>query len=387
MKATTGKKVGLALLALAVVSCSVLAHERSAIFNYSGGMQKQVQGALDDGSGLGSVETRFWAVGKAAAHNSGSCSTNQQLLAMGPDSYLVWANWENFGVSGPPPEVTDRTALLYSIENGGRGQYILMSVGYDDVLGGYDFGQVTNGNVAGFPNQESPQLVPRLIVKSVRKGNSNLVVSVAWDALNDLNGFSDVATSTNLVTGVAVRYTMGYNAPASFRTTDSTLAGNGFVNFGTSGADPGMAEVSVPMPPPGLKAFLALSLLFDGAQPSVGARTFTETAFLGEAKGVDATALADSIPAFGTVSARLVQRSALRVTWTMSEESSVSSYVVFGASSAQGAFQRLSVNLPARHTGQPYQFSASATSTRFVRVDAVTTSGRVVSSTIAPVSR
>ena len=245
------------------------------ILNSATGGQMNVVGTLDDGTGTGSIITKFWLQGQSAQHNSGTLQTIYQVLPWSTNSYYVWSDWGDAAVVGDCPPSTGSTIFLYSIANGGKAQYILLKAGYSSYYSGWDFDAVTNGNGTLGANTESPIAIPALTLVSQTTVGGMTNLNLTWTPIANLKGFYDVDPGTNLITGVAVRYFQGSAAPTSYKTAAWPVAG--VVSFGASGSDPGQASVQVPETPAGMVTYVALSVLFDGGAPG----GFTETAFVG----------------------------------------------------------------------------------------------------------
>lgn len=284
------------------------------ILNSATGGQMNVVGTLDDGTGTGTIMTKFWLQGQSAQHNSGTLQTIYQVQDWSASSYYVWSNWGDSAVVGDCPPSSGATIFLYSIANGGNAQYILLRTGYSSAYSGWDFDAITNGNGTLGANTESPLPIPALTLVSQTTVGGMTNLNLTWTPIANLKGFYDVDPGTNLITGVAVRYFQGSAAPSSFKTADWPVAG--VVSFGAAGSDPGQASVQVPETPSGMVTYVALSVLFDGGAPG----GFTETAFVGaptlvggaappacqvtcSATGPSSVLLGDAAPFSSTVSA------------------------------------------------------------------------------------
>ncbi len=245
------------------------------VYNPATGGQQNVVGSLDDGSGNGTIFTKFWVQGQASAHNSGTLASAYQAMPWSTNSYYIWSNWGNSGVVGDCMPTSSRTVFLYSIANGGTGEYIVASTSYNAAYMAWDFDAVTNGNGTLGANTESPLPIPALTLASQTTVGGMTNLNLTWTPIANLKGFYDVDPGTNLITGVAVRYFQGNAAPTSYKTADWPVAG--VVSFGAAGSDPGQAAVQVPETPGSMVTYVALSVLFDGGAPG----GFTETAFVG----------------------------------------------------------------------------------------------------------
>ena len=245
------------------------------ILNSATGGQMNVVGTLDDGTGTGTIMTKFWLQGQSAQHNSGALQTIYQVQDWSANSYYVWSDWGDAAVVGDCPPSSGATIFLYSIANGGNAQYILLRAGYSSAYAGWDFDAITNGNGTLGANTESPLPIPALTLVSQTTVGGMTNLNLTWTPIANLKGFYDVDPGTNLITGVAVRYFQGNAAPTSYKTANWPVAG--VVSFGAAGSDPGHAAVQVPETPSGMVTYVALSVLFDGGAPG----GFTETAFVG----------------------------------------------------------------------------------------------------------
>ena len=177
-----------------------------------------------------------------------------------PGQYYIQTNWGNNGAVGCA-STSSRTAFLYSIENGGAAQYLLVSVNYLGALNGWEFDTVTGGATitepatcyGGVPVSclVTPVAIPGLTISNtVNNGNGTYTLTLTWTAISNLQGYYDTAPTNNIITGLAVRYnaTDSSSAPTDFSTASYPLATNGFINWGLSGTDPGTATVTIPAP-------------------------------------------------------------------------------------------------------------------------------------------
>lgn len=271
--------LALAALVVAVPAWAQCDNNYGVINAISGG-QLEVRGVLDDGSGTGTIRTKFWLEGLSSSFHSGSLPTTWQVFPWGTESYYIWSDW-NWVAGIPTCLPTDRrTLFLYSIANGGAGQYLLASTDFRPFYESWDFDAITNGDGGLGPNTMTPKPIPvptAALLPSV--GSSDVVtVRLVWGGFLDLYGFYDSRPVSPLLTGIAVRYMQAKDAPDSVRTADWALAA--FVDFRKVGGDPGEAVVQLPAAP-GLKTYVALSLVFDGGKPGVGEAGRTETEFVG----------------------------------------------------------------------------------------------------------
>jgi len=341
------------------------------VANYATGGQLDVPGTLDDGSGSGTIMTHFWIQGQSAAHNSGTLATIYQALPWSTDSYFVWSDWGNGGVYGDCPPENGRTVFTYSIENGGNGEYILLSSNFSSYYYAWDFDAVTNGNGSFGPNTMTPSPIPAMTVASQSVSNGVQTLNVTWPAIQNLKGFYDTDPGTNLITGVAIRYYQGSSAPADFKTGSWNLAA--VVNFGANGNDPGQATVQVP-DNSNVQTYVAMTVLFDGGQPG----GFTETSFVGATTLVPAAQTPDPV-VFDHVTAEKVNR-AVKVSWSMTSEPGVRSYQVLASKKAAGPFTQTGYSVDA---GGDYSVYVVNSHVSYFRVAAVLGDGSQVLSEVA----
>jgi hypothetical protein len=276
--------IGTFALALAALVLAVPAtaqcNDNYGVINAISGGQLEVRGTLDDGSGTGTIRTKFWLEGLAKTFHSGSLPSTWQAFPWGTDSYYIWSDWSWVGGIPTCPPNDRRTLFLYSIANNGAGQYLLASTDYRPYYESWDFDAITNGDGALGPNTMTPKPIPVPVAALLPStGTAGVVtVSLTWGGLSDLYGFFDSRPASPLLTGIAVRYMQAKEVPDSYRTADWALAS--FVDFRQTGGDPGRTVVQLPAAP-GLKTFVAFSLVFDGGQPGIGAAGLTETEFVG----------------------------------------------------------------------------------------------------------
>ena len=339
--------------------------------NSAVGTQSNVLGLPDDGSGSGTIVTKFWIQGNSLEHSSGTVATTNQISSLGGTDYDVWSDWGRAGVLGDCPVSTDKTVFLYSIENGGAGQYILLSTSYADFFGGWDFDAISPSSV------QNPSTIPSPTLRGVKIGDTTLLVGIDWTPIADLKGYYDVDPQVNLITGIAVRYYQGSDAPPSHKSSDWNLGT--VVSIGQSGADPGFAQVPVPNVP-GVTTYVALSLLFDGASPGESP-AFAETDFVGSP-----VIVTNSPPpplSFGSVSATHFGNSVV-VRWTMANENQVVSYQVLSAPASRGPFKMMGASIPFNpSTGGSYSIIGPYSSNRrYFKVLAKSQSGLVTSSSV-----
>jgi hypothetical protein len=343
--------------------------------NSATGGQLDVHGSLDDGSGAGTIVTKFWILGQATTQNSGTLPSTYQTSPWGTNSYYIWSNWGNSGVFGDCPARTDRSLFLYSIENTGNGQYILLNAPYNEGYMAWDFDAVTNGNGDLGPNTEKPVAIPQLSVVSQSSSSGVTTLGLSWPTIANLKGFYDVEPTTNLITAVAVRYYQGASAPTSFKSADWPVAG--VVSFGTNGSDPGQTTVQVP-DAPGMRTYVALSVLFDGGQPG----GFTETTFVGAPTAVAPPA--PVAPSFSNFSVAKNGRYYF-ASFSAAPETAVSSYVLEGARKAGGPFSALTQ--PILPGAGSYSVPLLQGGIRYYRVTAKLTDGSTVSSDVLQLSQ
>jgi hypothetical protein len=341
------------------------------------GMQKNVPGVPDDGSGTGTIITKFWSQGDYLGRNSGSLPTTQQILNVGDTYYSILSDWGKFGTVGECTSSMDRTIFLYSIENGGSGKYILMSAMYAPYFSGWDFDSITNGGGKIPCRIQNPISIPEPVVRGVKADETTLLVGIEWAPIDNLKGFYDLDPQVNLITGIVVRYYLGSEAPSSFKSADWHFGT--FIEIGPYGADPGFARVEVPNVP-GVTAYFALTLVFDGDIPS-GGPAFTETGFVG--LPVSLTPGPVGGPSFASVSAARVG-SSVEVHWTMASENSTVSYQVFAAPTRTGKFVATGGTiLQAPSAGGAYTTRVAYRSgTDYFKVAAKATSGLITCSAV-----
>lgn len=349
------------------------------IANYSTGGQLNVPGVLDDGSGTGTIMTKFWLQGKSASFNSGTLKDTFQVLPWEKQSYFIWSNWGDGGVVGGCPPYSGRTVFLYSIENGGRGEYILMSTNMDtNTTWAWDFDAITNGNGSLGPNTEEPVPIPKVSASGVSMESPGVVSAVLnWNPIKNLRGFFDTDPGKNLITGIAIRYYQGANPPTSFRSADWPLAGT--VYFSEKGVDVGHAKVELPYSTQ-MHTYVALSLLIDGGDPGQnGSPSFTETDFVGEFCEIKP----EQEPAaeFGSVSAVRVSNRTIRVAWTMVKEIGVENYSIYGSRFSRGRYAKLTTVRSADSGSYSVDIETRKTrGSRFVFVTALLSTGEEVQS-------
>ncbi len=274
--------VGMALMLITAFSSAWAACGTSVmIANRAIGGQLNVPGILDDGSGNGSIITKFWLQGNSENYNSGKLETIYQVEPREENSYYIWSDWGDAKVVGDCPPNDGRTVFLYSIENNGAGEYILLSTAMDTVTTwSFDFDAVTNGDGIYDPSTENAVAIPTPLVTNVVQDTPGVVTAVLnWPAITNLKGFYDKEPGKNLITGIVVRYYQAGMPPVIFKASDWPVAD--VINIGEQGTDPGEVTVKVPYTR-GMRTFVALSLLFDGGKPALDSSpAFTETVFIG----------------------------------------------------------------------------------------------------------
>ncbi len=257
--------------------------------NARGGGQWGIYGTPDDGTGTGSIVTAFWLAGAAESANSGTLPTSSMVrqwesyVWMPRATYSVDANWGLPGVTGGCPSASDHTVFVYSIENQGVGQYLLMSTGADppgrspgpgiSFPLGFDFGNITNGDDPALPSNVTPVEIPVPSAQPlvpIDQYVTLLPLQVTWNSIPNLKGYFDDDPGRNLITGAVIWYHRG--APKNFRTGAWCVAMGGVLTFGTAGLDPGRATVTVPVTP-GVETYLAITPVFDN---------FVASAFVGK---------------------------------------------------------------------------------------------------------
>ncbi len=123
-----------------------------------------------------------------------------------PGQYYIQTNWGNNGAVGCA-STSSRTAFLYSIENGGAAQYLLVSVNYLGALNGWEFDTVTGGATitepatcyGGVPVSclVTPVAIPGLTISNtVNNGNGTYTITFTWTAISNLKGYYDSAPTT-----------------------------------------------------------------------------------------------------------------------------------------------------------------------------------------------
>ncbi len=316
------------------------------IANFNTGWQQNISGTPDNGTGTGTIFCQFWDVGSAATNNSGTLKTSV-IIAAYSTGYYVQTDWGNTGVVGCPTK-GDRMAWLYSIANGGTGQYLIMSC-VNNASNQYDFDAITNGP----GNTPSPIAIPALTISSAKtNGDGTDTATVTWTPIANLLGYYDSApTNNNIITGVAIRYYNGTVAPSDFTTGSWTLCTTGgSVQWGATGTDPGTATVTFPTPASGYLTYLSMSILFDGqaagavnppsnasglAPPSPMALGLTETAFV----GASSTAIGPTAAGvFSSFAADETSPGKLELTWRSNVENGVAYYQAYSSSSSNGSF-------------------------------------------------
>jgi hypothetical protein len=329
-----GMVLAAAMMVAGFLAMSFAQCPNGAVGNSSIGMQMRVPGLPDDGSGTGTIITKFWIQGDAAAHNSGTLPTTSQISSLGGNNYSVWTDWGQEGVTGRCPDPTGKTLFLYSIENGGAGQYILMLTSYASYFSGWDYDAITNGGGKIASRIQGPDSIPELRVRGMKVDKATILVGLEWDPIRDLAGFYDLApfVPINTLTGIVVRFDQRSDAPTSHRSADWKLGA--VVDIGSLGTDPGFVQIEVPNLE-GVTTYFALSLVFDRGTP-LGGPAFTETDFVGPQISL-ATYPAGG-PSFASVSAVRAGAS-VTVSWAMASERNTVSYQVLAASTSHGPFR------------------------------------------------
>lgn len=370
--------------------------------------QAPINGIPADGSGNGTIQTVFWAEGSAAQLNSGSLPT-YRMISPYLNGYFVSADLGSPDVAGSCPNTAERLVFLYSIENNGHGQYLVMNTGWDPTVGAFNFDNVTNSSVSapqgplaaknilsrhrrlpGSPGALSPVSIPRPSIQHIQNQGTQDRITVAWRPIQNLKGYSDQPPqhSPNIVTGIAVRYYQGYTAPDSFKTTSWMLAVGGVVNWGNNGNDPGTATIMVPHEP-GLKTYIALTVLFDNAYPSFyGRPPISETAFVGENSTVSE---APASLQFTGITASWIFNT-IRVSWHVDSVESVESFRVFWSARPSGMFlvagDTVSPTAPVFGTfSQSFEVEASQPGPLYVRVMARLKDGTIAYSKTIEVTK
>ncbi|MEW6758155.1 MAG: hypothetical protein AB1347_08040 [Acidobacteriota bacterium] len=324
-------------LVFTAFSAPVLAQcsQNYGVLNPISGGQLDIAGTLDDGSGTGSIRSKFWIQGQADVFHSGSLPTHYQVFPWGTNSYYIWTSWDWVPGLEECPSPKGRTVHLYSIANGGQGQYLLSSAAFNEYYESWDFDQITNGDGYYGPNTTLPKSIPVPAASVLPSPTSNdvLRVGLTWSVTRNLYGFYDSPPEAPVVTGMAVRYVQSAAPPASFKVKDWMLAS--FVDFARAGGDPGFTQVDLPAAP-GMTTYVAFSLVFDGGRPGFGDAGLTETDFVG---GFAALAPAPaSAPTFDQVAASSFGTK-VQLKYVTRSEADVKYYTVLSARTAAGPFK------------------------------------------------
>jgi hypothetical protein len=383
---TTNRYLKMAMvLAVMAVGCMSFSGVKAqcasgyAVMNAATGSQMNVAGTLDDGGGNGTIDTKFWVMGQPALHNSGSVFSVDQAASTGANGYYIWSDWGRSGVFGECPATADKNVFLYSIQNQGAGQYILLTAPYNAAQMAWDFDAITNGNGPLGPNTETPIAIPSLKYTVLFRSLVSARVAVSWTPIENLKGFYDVEPATNLITGVVIRYLQIPGALSSYKTSTFKVAG--VVDFGANGADPGAATVTVPYDP-AYNTYIALTLLFDGGQPDGP----TETSFVGAPSVLAAaTPPPSSDVQFTDVTANSLPQKKLVAKWTATSESTVRAYQVWGSISPRGFLRQITGDI-LRGDGS-YRVKCTTKGIGYVQIHAVMVDGSVTASNTVKVRK
>ena len=285
---------------------------------------------------------------------------NAMITNKATNEYYPFTNWGNAGVKGC--EVSGSTTFLYSLANGGAGEFLAMIVSAD-LNGNYNYDNVTNGTAYTLPSNctspggtvncvASPTLIPGLSVSSASgSGSGPYTITVTWPKLSpsQLQGYYDGSGYGNLVTGYGIYYAVpgATSQPSNYRINYGTpqfkpATSGGIVTIGTSGTDPGTATFTVTdVSLPTSRLYIALSVLFDQATPVQG--QFAETDFVGPATYVLG---GNPTPAgvFAGFDAKLAQGT-VTATWRSNAESGLAFYQVYASKLVGGPYQPINGTL------------------------------------------
>lgn len=368
-----------AVLMLAGASLAVQAGCKDGfmVANFATGGQLNVPGALDDGTGAGTIKTKFWAQGQSGLMNSGALPTTYQVRSLGDSSYFIWSDWAWDQVSDYCPDATGRTVFLYSIWDGDTAKYILLSTAADKTRKVFDFGNVQNGNSPQGSEFQQPVGIPSLVVDSFESLPNVHKMSVSWERIKDLKGFYDQDPGGNLVRGVQVRYCLDSQTAKDHRVGNWQSATGGFVDFRLKGFDPGQAVVEVPNLP-GLPVYLALSVVFDDGTPDSFMPLFAETDFVGPATEMPDACLLG--PSFGRIAIIRQDTLSIKVNWSMARECDARFYEVVGVVPPSRRFTALSGPIAADGSAFYTHHIRGVTGVSQLRILAFRANGTVVSS-------
>jgi hypothetical protein len=352
-----------------------------AVLNPISGGQLDIAGTLDDGSGTGTIRSKFWIQGAAETFHSGNLPTNFQVFPWGQNSYYIWTSWDWVPGLDECPSSKDRTVHLYSIANGGQGQYLLSSAAFNDYYESWDFDLITNGDGYYGPNTTLPKAIPVPKASVSTSTGDYQTVSLSWSTVRELMGFYDERPAAALVTGIAIRYQQAAGAPAGTRTADWPLAA--YLDFSLTGGDPGKATVKLPRLP-GLNTYVAFSLLFDGGKPGVGKAGLTETEFVGGSAVLPAAPA--SAPQFDQVAASSLG-STVQMKYVTRSEADVKYYTVLSARTAAGPFKEAAGPRAPNGGAGPFIYleSLPGTAGPYLRVAATLSDGTVTASSVVRV--
>jgi hypothetical protein len=339
------------------------------------------QPTVGGGSGLGTtVLCHFWQYG-TPANNSGTMA--QSLMATAYSTgYYVTTNWANSGVVGCPGILSalggTRTTFVYSIANGGTGQYLPMTTTWSASLSRYDFDAISNGP----GNTPTPLAIPKPAVTLSSQDASYYYFTVTWPAISNLKGYYDSAPANNIITGLVLRTATSTASYATSNWTVGTLSdgSSAVINFGASGTDSGAIPGGLTLrlaKPINTGTYLAISLLFDGASPGDAIR---ETSFVGAPLSVIGPTAS---PLFANVTA-----DPTRVAWTSGDESRVASYQAYMSLTPNGTYRAIGQPVAALGSGHSYTVNYRVVApTYYVKIKASKTDGTFVWSSAVKVTR
>jgi hypothetical protein len=293
--------------------------------------------------------------------------------------YYVSSNWANTGVVGCPgiPSALGgtKTTFVYSIANGGAGQYLPMTTTWSTSLSRYDFDAITNGP----GNVCAPLAIPKPVLTLDHQDASYYYFTVTWPAITNLKGYYD-AEPADIITGIVIRTnTSNADQHTSAGWAVGTLddASAAVVTF--SGSDPGTLPGGryLRLAKPTAQMFVATSLLFENAAPGDPIR---ETAFVsGPAIVIGPTAS----PLFANVTA-----DPTTVSWTSGDESRVASYQAYMSLTQNGTYKPIGQPVAALGSGHSYTVNYRVVApTYYVKIKASKTDGTFVWSSPVKVTR
>jgi hypothetical protein len=329
------------------------------------------------------IITKFWVYGHGATDNSGSQTTATMISGNGQASGNVYpfTSWSGGPVNtaghpAPQGSSCDRTVFLYSVANGGAGQYLVMSVFGDG--SNFDFDKVTNGP----GNVCAPLAIPKPTVTLSSQDASYYYFTVTWPSISNLKGYYDTAPANNIITGLVLRTATSTSSYATSAWTVGTLSDgtSAVINFGASGTDTGAIPGGLTLrlaKPISTGTYLAISLLFDGASPGDAIR---ETSFVGAPLSVIGPTAS---PLFANVTA-----DPTTVAWTSGDESRVASYQAYMSLTQNGTYRAIGQPVAALGSGHSYTVNYRVVApTYYVKIKASKTDGTFVWSSAVKVTR